>query len=119
MDLTIEDFRRTDPDNLQFGRKVREEVYHFREFDRLNYSSKFEGFKWMPTELMEEAIVADFNSSEFWIDEEVNLHNYSLAEIESLVSAYYDSLDALKEIYGDDSEFIIAECIFEQENGLY
>jgi hypothetical protein len=40
-------------------------------------------------------------------------------EITGAISGYYNSLEELKSIYGDDSNWVIAECIFEQESGLY
>ena len=49
----------------------------------------------------------------------MNLDNYTEGEIENHILAYYDSIEEIIEIYGEDSEWIIAECIFEQESGLY
>ena len=45
--------------------------------------------------------------------------NYKDEEIKKHISAYYDSIDQIKKIYGSDWEWIVAECIFEQESGLY
>lgn len=49
----------------------------------------------------------------------IDLNNYTEAEIENFISAYYDSIEELKAIYGKQANWIIAECIFEQTNGLY
>lgn len=46
----------------------------------------------------------------------IDLDHYSDDQIKRHISAYYDSLDQLKEIYGSDSNWIIAECIFERES---
>lgn len=44
----------------------------------------------------------------------VDLNDYSEEEKEVNVSGYYDSLKALREFYTDDSDQVIAECIFEE-----
>jgi hypothetical protein len=45
---------------------------------------------------------------------EIDLNDYSEEQIKYNITAYYSSLEELKEIYGDDSNQIIAECIAEQ-----
>lgn len=72
----------TDPDTEQYGRKISDGVFQFKEGDG-----------------DEETIV---------------LANFSDEEILSNVLGFYDSVEELREIYGDSSEWIIAECIFEQ-----
>ena len=44
----------------------------------------------------------------------VDLDDYTEHEKECNISGYYDSIEELKEIYGDYSDQIIAECIFEE-----
>ncbi len=44
----------------------------------------------------------------------IDLNDYTEEEKECNVSGYYDSLESLREIYGEDSNQIIAECIFEE-----
>lgn len=44
---------------------------------------------------------------------EIDLNNFTAAQIEEYVSGYYDSTEALMSIYGKDSQGVIAECIFE------
>lgn len=44
----------------------------------------------------------------------VDLNDYSEKEKEVNVSGYYDSLKALRKFYTDDSDQVIAECIFEE-----
>ena len=44
----------------------------------------------------------------------VDLNDYSEKEKEINVSGYYDSLKTLREFYTDDSDQVIAECIFEE-----
>ena len=115
----FQDFKCTDADNFQYGRKVKEGVYEFREFDRASYMTAFEGLKKMDYDKANKEIKAIFDADEFFVEVTVVLSHYSQAEIKKYISAYYESLEALKEIYGEDSECIIAECIFEQESGLY
>ena len=43
----------------------------------------------------------------------VDLNDYTETEKEINVSGYYDSIEALREIYKENSDQIIAECIFE------
>ena len=44
----------------------------------------------------------------------VDLNDYTEHEKECNISGYYDSIEALREIYKEDSDRIIAECIFEE-----
>jgi hypothetical protein len=81
----------TDPYNKQYGRKIADGKYEFRERNRFH----------------------KINDEGREIEITINLSDYSEKEIENHISAYYSSLDELKEIYGEDSEWIIAECIFE------
>ena len=43
----------------------------------------------------------------------IDLDDYTDEEINGYVTGYYNSLDDLKNQYGDNSNGIIAECIFE------
>jgi len=43
----------------------------------------------------------------------VNLRTFSIEEQEYSISGYYPSLEEVKRIYGESSNQIIAECIFE------
>ena len=60
----------------------------------------------------------EYEDDEF-IESYINLDNYTEEEIEEHISSYYNSVEEIIEIYGEDSDWIIAECIFEQESGLY
>lgn len=46
----------------------------------------------------------------------IDLNDYTKDDIKTYITGYYHSLDELKEMYGNDSNQIIAECIFEQMN---
>lgn len=89
-------WRLTDPDNLQYGRRLSTYVFEFKEYDRNNYK---------PNNL--------------WIRDTIDLTTFSFSDIANYIEGYYDNMDELCKIYGADSCFIIAECIFEQTNGLY
>ena len=104
----------TDPDNNQYGIKVKDGHYRFKEFDRFNYTTDSEHY---PDKDLFISTVWD--NDEFWIEVDIVLAHYTNEQIANHISAYYNNLDQLKEIYGEDSEWIIAECIFEQESGLY
>jgi hypothetical protein len=100
------EWRLTDPDNLQYGRRLNTYVFEFKEFDRINYGRDVYND-------------ADVKNDDAWITDTIDLSTYSAAEIMDYTENYYDNLDELFGIYGADSCFIIAECIFEQTNGLY
>ncbi len=87
----------TDPDREQYGRKIKNGVYEFKEQDTS----------------LDEAYPREF------IELTINLNQHSDKQIENHISAYYDSIEEIENIYGTDAEWIIAECIFEQESGLY
>lgn len=93
----------TDPDNNQWGMKIGDGHYRFKEFDRFNFD---------PDSL-------DFDDPDNWVELDIILSDYTDEQIANHISAYYDSMYQLKEYYGEDSEWIIAECIFEQESLLY
>jgi len=88
----------TDPDNQQYGRKLAAGHYEFKE-----KNPKFEFDK-------------DENE---WIEDDILLNMYDEVTIKKHISAYHDSINEIKRIYGEDWEWIVAECIFEQESGLY
>jgi hypothetical protein len=104
----------TDPNNLQYGKKVAEGHYVFREFDRNNYLREFKYFSYDTIHLL-----GIWSNDEYWIEMDIVLKHYESEEIEDHVSAYHKNVEEVKEIYGDDAEWIIAECIFEQESLLY
>ena len=104
----------TDPDNYQYGRKIKNGIYEFKEFDRINYEINLNDY---PNK--EIFIDTVFDNSEFWEEITIVMANYKDEEIKKHISAYYDSIDQIKKIYGSDWEWIVAECIFEQESGLY
>lgn len=108
MGTHITDWQCTDPDQYQFGRRLGTREFEFREFDH---------FSIFPAEVdtIEEAEAMTDN----WTEMVVNLDDYSDEEKEDVSKAYYGSLDELKEQNGDAWEWVLAECIFEQESGLY
>lgn len=81
----------TDPDNKQYGRQVGDGVFEFKEPH------------------------SDGELTEMIID----LNKYSEEQQEKYVSAYYANIQEVVDEYGDLADWIIAECIFEQESGMY
>ncbi len=98
----------TDPDNFQYGLKLSESVFVFREFDRMENDLTKEEIKKIP-----------FSNDDFYVELEIDLNKYTSEQIAKAVDGYYTSMQELIDYYGEDSNFIIAECIFETENGLY
>ena len=90
----------TDPDNQQWGRKIAPGVYEFKEYNRF-YNPD------------------DDNSDDKIIEMTIVLSHYTPEQIWEHVSSYYDSMEQLYGYYGASSEWIIAECIFEQESAQY
>lgn len=81
----------TDPDHHQYGRKIKDGHYQFKE--------KLHSFD------------TDYEDE---VEMDIVLSHYTPEEIWNHVSAYYDSMDQVNEIYGKEAEWIIAECVFEQ-----
>lgn len=96
-DFEEDNWKCTDPDLQQYGRKVSEGVYEFKELARG---------------------LDDYEEGEY-VELTIKMVDYNAIEIEQHISAYYSSIEEIKETYDDDWEFIVAECIFEQESGLY
>ena len=93
----ITDWVCTDLDNEQYGRQLSETRFEFKEKNRG---------------------LLDYEEDEF-INMVIDIDDYSTEEIDNHISAYYRDIHELEAIYGKESNWIIAECIFEQESGLY
>ena len=87
----------TDGSLDQWGRQISENVYEFKEKNR---------------------DLIGYEEDEF-IEITIDLDDYSSTYVEDIISAYYSGIDEVKQLYGTDFEWILAECIFEQESGLY
>ncbi len=105
----------TDPDSLQYGRQISEKIFEFKEFERFDNQEEFEALK----ELGDKEILKSMKEDECWHQETVNLTHYSTEQIESKISGYYDSIAEVEKEYGDEANWIIAECIFEYDSGMY
>lgn len=84
----LEGWKCTHIDTAQYGRQISETVFEFRQYDQDNDS---------------------------WINQEVDLDDYSDEEKIEAVLAYGYSIARLNE-ENDNPSWIIAECIFECEN---
>ena len=83
----------TDPDMNQWGRKIGEKVYEFKQ--DMKYPNGM--------------IVKE--------EREINLNEYTDDEINDHLSPYSWSIKQIKEENSlEDAEWLIAECIFEQES---
>lgn len=87
----------TDIDNQQFGRQLSPTIFEFKENSRGLFG---------------------YDGGEF-VELEINLDKYSSKEIENHISAYYSNVAQIVKEYKESANWIIAECIFEQESGLY
>ena len=106
----------TDSDNLQFMKVANSKTkFTFKEFNRFEYPEEFKIYK----DKHDIDLKPIWNVSECWIELTIDLSEYSFTELLRHVTTYYKGLDVLINQYKEDSEKILAECIFEQENGLY
>lgn len=87
----------TDLDTDQWGRQLGESLFEFKEKNRG---------------------LSEYEEDEF-IEIRINLDDYKQSEMENHISAYYENIAEVISIYGEQANWIIAECIFEQESGLY
>ena len=108
-----EGFTCTDPDNFQFGKELSDNKFRFVEIDRSTLFDLFDSER-----------LHDIDSTELieygnWFDEVIDLDIYTeldINTINTIIKGYYDSVEVMKEIYGEPNyKFIIAECIFEYE----
>ena len=105
-----EGFTCTDLDNFQFGKELSDNKFRFVEINRSTLIDLFNSGR-----------LHDIDSTELieygeWFDEVIDLDNYTEFDISTIIKGYYDSVEVMKEIYGEPFyKFIIAECIFEQE----
>lgn len=99
----------TDADNYQYGKQISEKVFAFKEFDR------FEFYHLTDTQIE----TLSFDDEDYFVELEIDLDKYTPEEIEKAINGYYNNMQQLVNYYGDDSNWIIAECIFEGESGLY
>ena len=44
----------------------------------------------------------------------IELNDYTEEQLDDYIAAYYPSLPAMRELYGENANWIIAECIAEQ-----
>ena len=105
-----EGFICTDADNFQFGKELSENRFRFVEVNRSTLAGSF-----YPRSL-EDISPFELVQNTDWYDEVIDLEGYTELDIDKIISGYYDSVEAMKEIYGEPHyKFIIAECIFEYE----
>ena len=98
----------TDRDNLQFCRKESETRFRYAEVDKISL------YLFLNGDDISSVSNEDLVLCVEWFDELIDLDKYSDEQKLYHISAYYKSLEELEEIDGEDSNMIIAECIFEQ-----
>ena len=96
----------TDPNTHQYGRQFGEDIFEFKEFNPFNM---------FPSKETEKDLLDENN----WEQLIVDLTIINQERMRNHLAAYYNSIDEVKEEYGDSWKWIVAECYFEQETGLY
>ncbi len=116
----------TDPDNQQYGRRLYTGMYEFKEWDRNTHV-----FGNVDIGSEEDICLKKerFNKMDFWIQQTIDLSEYPVKEQEHIINNYGYTFEAgenknpnlqnIKELYPDNWEWIVAECIFEVESELY
>lgn len=106
----------TDIDSLQFKTYIGDGTYKFKEFSRFEYTKQFNQI------VNGQVDIHLFAASIFWIEDTIKPESYTIEQVTSILSPY--GYKKVKDGWIDDcgdaiTLAIIAECIFEQESGLY
>jgi hypothetical protein len=106
----------TDPDNLQYSKENQDGTYAFREFDKFHYPDEFK-------QVLRGAInLAVDLKPRYWVTMTIDLDGYTIDEIDQLLKTYGYIGNETGWVDGCGCQLtneIIAECVFEQESGLY
>lgn len=82
----------TDPDCYQYCKKLSDNRYWYIELRE----------------------VGDFSSPFYWVyATQIDLEFYTDDEITDYITGYYDDIEQIRKIYGNEANQIISECIFE------
>ena len=107
----------TDADSLQYRKesKLGEgfNTFTFKEFERNMFNEQFEKLK------SGKLSIKNYLANDFWIEKTIDLSIYTKEQAWNHVSAYYTESEFNDMWEGSIDRDIIAECIFEQESGLY
>lgn len=95
----------TDPDCMQFCRKVNETEFEFIQVVWLDTCGDDPVAENAKDESDNYAVCTGY----------IDLDCYSLNDIECSIYSYGYTLETIKEIYGEDVNQIIAECLFEDD----
>ncbi len=117
----------TDIDNLQFYWK---DADIFLEFDRVKYPYLFKLVKkaYYGLSTLDDFSIENFIKAaktiraDAFITQRIYLPKYSTLHIIDILNSYGYEFEYRYSLVGhndEDSEFLIKECIFEQQNGLY
>ena len=121
MDI-LKDWVCTDPDTLQFCKKLSEKVFELKEFNMVelnpNTTSNMNYVK--DKQKLPHLVFAEkyWNEEELWVEEEIDLDDYSEEEIQEYMDAYGYDYDGENVIFPTGQFYpnnaLIAETIFEQ-----
>lgn len=109
----LEGWNCIDADNQQYCFIHSENVFTYKEFIKFNED---EGeFNEIPETITKEM----WEDSNLWEVATIDYSKLSDDEITDAISGYYDTIDEVKETYGDDWKQIVVECHFEREYAGY
>jgi hypothetical protein len=95
----------TDEDSQQYGRQIAERIFEFKE----RIYTSFNEF-----ETVQLIIKLDDHETKE-IEHIINSYGYTLLSRENKAAGY----ENINELYGEQANWIIAECIFETESSPY
>lgn len=121
--MKTKDWVNTDPDNFQFCQKVAGKVFRFKEFDLSLFNPSIsDTMKYLNDRdnMTTEAFVDKYwDDDELWIEQEIDIEQYTLDEIQDILDSYGYEYDGEFVTFqtGDyyEADALVAECIFEYE----
>lgn len=108
----------TDASTHQYGRKLSDWIFEFREFNKQDYSINTEDYE--DEDIFIETV---WDNDVFWNTGTIDLSEYCAKDVEQIINAYGYTLEPwsdgtfIFDLYKNKEtvNWVIAECIFESE----
>ena len=69
------EWKKTDPDNFQYGRKIAKGIFQFKEFNRIDYDIAVDEDSEFPTK--QDYIDHHFDNDVLWAEDTIDLSKYT------------------------------------------